>query len=197
MPASGWIKGIQFNVPSTFYVAGTFPWGNNDIWYTQIPRRLFEVQQYVTPGWTRIGVDIPTGQNQETLQDQVAGGVDQDFGWMRGHRFIVHVPNLHYGYGYGNDTNFPVYTRVVFRYAEQEVELAKDPNVIFGVMTGAIPAHRVTMPVASYQASIRTSLIQDYGFDGFPAFPANQRGDAIATFAQLLAANKLVQQGAI
>ena len=189
IPASAYIKGKQFNVPSTFDVSGTFPYGNSDIWYTQDPIRVFEVFQYVTPNWLRIAVDLPTGQVQQAFQDTVAGGVDQDFGWRRGRFYTVHVPYLHYGYGYGNDSNAAVYTRIFFRYAEQIVEIVKDASTVFGVITGMIPANTVSLPIVNAASQISSSLKQTYGFEGFPVFPRQQQNAAMTAYASLIAKN--------
>lgn len=192
LPAASWVKGMQFNVPSTFYVTGTFPWGNNDIWFTQVPLRLFEVNTLLTPAFTRISVDIPTNQNQETLQDQVAGGVDQDFGWKRGRFFTVHIPNIHYGYDFGNDSNIALYTRCEFRYAEQVVQPVADPATVFAVITGQIPAHHVQLPVVSPNTQVEGALNQTYGFTGFDVYPPNQRGAALVAYATAISKNSML-----
>jgi hypothetical protein len=185
MPASAWIKGVNFPSQASlssvsFNVSGTFPYGTSDIWYSQNANRIFEVYQAVWPRWTRVGIDIPVGQTQQSLQDTVTGGVDQDFGWNRGRAFAAHVPWIHYGYGYGNDTNLPVYTKVFFRYAEQEVSLVTNPQLIFEIVNNKRPNHFIQMPIVQSQATIAQALQQTWGFPtqtpGYPVFPDTPGG---------------------
>jgi len=197
IPAAAWIKQVQFSVPSTFYVQGTFPYGNTDIWYTQNNSRLFEVKQWTSPSWLRVACDVPTGQVQETFQDTVAGGVDQDFGWKTGRYYTAHIPYIHYGYGYGNDTNAPVYTGMTFRYAEQEVSLCKDPTLVYQIINGLYPANTIELPIVTKQTQIDTALNQAYGFTGFPIYPKNQQAAAIAAYQGLISTNPKVVQGLI
>ncbi len=186
IPAASYIKGLQFSDVSTSYFSGTFPFGPGDIWYTQDTTRVFEVMQYVTPSWLRVEVNIPTGELQELFQSTVSGGVDQDFGWTRGRKYAVHVPWIHYGYGYGNDSSVQVYSRIYFRYAEQIVGVVLDPAVVFNVINDIIPAHKVYMPTPSYSGNISGPLIQTYGYDGVPVMPRAKQQQAIAAYTQIL-----------
>lgn len=187
IPASAWTKGLQFNNPSTFFFSGTFPYGTGDIWYTQVKDTIFEVYQKVTPGWLRVEIEAPANQNQQALQQSVAGGVDQDFGWKRGEFYAVHLPWLHYGYGYGNDSNFPVYTRTIFRYAEQQVELVTNPQLSFDILQGIIPSHLVEMPVVNSPGAVSQALQQTWGFDGVPVLPfRTPREDFVTAIAGAL-----------
>ena len=188
IPAGCWIKGKQFNVPSTLYLSGTFPFGQGDIWYTQDPTRVFEVRTYLTPNWLRIAVDMPTGQVQQALQGTVAGGVDQDFGWRRGHFYTVHIPYLHYGYGFGNDSNAALpLTRCIFRYAEQIIEMVRDESTVFGVIAGMIPANVVSLSVVNAASQITSSLKTTYGFTGFPVYPRQKQDIAQAKYKGIIA----------
>jgi hypothetical protein len=189
MPASSWIKGINFpsqNALSSvsFNVSGTFPFGSSDIFYSQNANRILEVYQAVWPRWVRVGIDVPVSQSQQSLQDTVTGGVDQDFGWNRGRSYAVHLPWIHYGYDYGNDTNLPIYTKVFFRYAEQEVALVTDPQLIFDIINNKRPNHYVQMPIVQSQSTISQALQQAYGFPtstpGFPVYPDTPKGRAAA-----------------
>ena len=195
IPAAGWFKGMQFGIPpapngSTWApnvnVQGTFPSGNNDVWYTLSANRLFEVLQYVTPAWLRVSMDIPTGQNQQILQQTVAGGVDQDFGWKRGTWYGVHIPGIHYGYEYGNDTNVQVMSRIFFRYAEQFVAVVTEPRIVFEVINNAIPNHKVYMPVVSNQDAVAAPLMAAYGYTGVPVYPRSMREQALPQYKNIL-----------
>ena len=190
MPASAWIKGINFPSQASlasvsFNASGTFPYGTSDIWYSQNQNRIFEVAQAITPRWIRIGIDIPVAQSQQSLQDTVTGGVDQDFGWHRGWSYAVHLPWIHYGYDYGNDTNLPIYTRVFFRYAEQVVSLITDPALIFEIINSKRnDVNYVQMPIVQNQSTIAQALQQSYGFPtttpGYPVYPDTPKGRAAA-----------------
>ena len=171
----------------------TFPmkevYDETDMWF--VPKdyreRLFHVIQRVTPGFLRCDVQVPINVNQARFQrDRLVVGIDADWGFKRGTTEVVHIPELHYGYRWGNDTNMDVYTSVTFTYAEYIVETPKDPDVIFDVLVRRLPAHWVTLPVTAPSPAIDRALEETYGYKGFKLYPVNRRGEAIAEYRRIL-----------
>ena len=176
-------QAMQFPAP-TVNGAQLNTFDTTDIWYQQYDtsETLFEVKQYLTPSWLRVAVSIPSGTGQSGFQqNKVQGGVNtynSAFGFARGSLDIFHIPTVHYGYLYGNDTNLVVDTKVTFVYGEYTVQIPSDPNVIFDAIQGNIPARHTTLPMQTPNQQFANALGQDYGsgFQGFPIFPNNQAG---------------------
>jgi len=192
-PADGYIPANSFT-SSGMDFGLTDAYDENDMWY--IPddyrQRIFHVKQNVSPSWLRISYDIPKGVKQTKFQrDNVITGVDKEFGFSRGESEIIHIPNLRYGYLYGNDTNIPAYTRLKFTYGEYFVEIPSDPNVVWDILTKRKPAYWVTMPIVSYDPSVKVALEKDYGFDGFPLYPDYMVEEAKSAYEQLIGRKKI------
>jgi len=184
LPAMSYVsEGLSFPSPYTGVVEDT------DMWYlTQDYReRLFHVIQYVTPSWIRIDCQIPKGVVQPRFQrDKVMLGVDRDWGFSRGRYEVVHFPEIHYGYRYGNDTNIDVYTTVRFVYGEYVVETPRDPELIFSILAKKTPAYWLTMPIYFWDPSIRDGLLKTYGIEGFTVYGVHEKEKAIIEYETLL-----------
>jgi len=189
VPAAGVLPGMSY-VPSgglSFPMAGAFD--ESDMWYvpSEWRERLFHVVCEVTPRWLRAELEVPRGVSQRRLQrDKVMLGVEKTFGYSRGRVEAVHLPGLHYGYRFGNDSNLNVYTGVDFTYAEYVVEVPRDADLVFNVLSRRHPSLWVTLPVYTYDASIRRALAESYGFEGFPLYPVTKRAEAVAEYERLL-----------
>jgi len=190
-PAAGVIPAACYT-PLTATI--TFPLPNaydpTDMWY--IPKdyreRVFDVIEEVTPGWLRLDVTIPQGVSQGKFQrTNVSTGIDKLFGYVRGSLDVIHVPELRYGYRYGNDSSLNVYTGIRFRYGEYIIETPKNPELIFSILTKQMKVDKwVNLPIEVYDSSIQRALIDDYGFDGFPIYSIADRAKAIPVYTQLL-----------
>jgi len=151
---------------------------------------LFDVTQDITPKWLRVAVNIPTNQNQQAFQiGSISGGVGTSFGWRRGWFNVIHFPGLIYGYNWGNDTNIPCNTNVRLRYAEYKIEIVKNPELVFGILSKSspVPVNWKTLPVAQYPATLAQQLKIAYGFEGFPLYGSDQRAKAIPAYTSLIA----------
>ena len=172
------------NFQTTFNV-----YDKNDMWF--IPKedreRLFHVKTFITPGWIRVSVDIPRGVPQRRFQkDRVVVDVDRPFGWSRGFIEVVRFPQVYYGYRVANDTNLNVRTFVKFVYGEYVIEIPKDPEFIFSILTRRYPSYWLTMPITVMDATLASALLETYGFEGFPLYPVNKRDEALRAYAELL-----------
>ena len=160
-----------------------------DMWFLteEYAERLFHVIADFTPAWLRVDLQIPKGVVQGRFQrDKIMTGVDKDFGFVRGHAEVVHIPKLHYGYRFGNDFNFAVHTGARFTYGEYLVEVPKKPETAFAVVTGVIPSKKVTLPIQVYDSSIRNALLDVYGYEGFPVYPPDMRAEALREYGEII-----------
>jgi hypothetical protein len=202
LPLSGYAGGV-IPVPATGVMPMTaytsvgmglrFPlsgaYDETDMWYLpeDYRERLFHVISEVTPKWLRRDLEIPSGVTQGRFQrDKVTTGIDKLFGYVRGRLETVHFPKLHYGYRFGNDSNLNVYTGIDFTYGEYVVEIPKDPELIFNILTRKVPSHWITMPITVYDESIRRAFVDVYGIEGFALYPLTKRSEAISEYSKLL-----------
>jgi len=160
-----------------------------DMWY--IPEdyreRIFHVIQKITPAFLRVDIQIPKGVTQGRFQrDKVVTGVDRDLGFTRGTIETVHLPRLHYGYRWCNDTNLNVYTFVKFIYGEYIIETPMDATLIFDILTRKVQSHWVSLPINVWDPSIESALTLTYGITGFTVYAINQRDKALREYNELL-----------
>jgi len=192
VPADGVIPARSYTEGLSFPMSGAYDEG--DMWYLSedYRDRVFHVLQYVTPGFLRVDVEIPVGVSQGRFQkDKIVTGVDKDFGFSRGFYEIVHLPRIHYGYRYGNDTNIDLYASVRFVYGEYIVEIPRSANLIFDILTRRIPSHWVTMPLNVMDPTVEMSLNTVYGITGFPVYRLDQRDAALKEYESLLRGVKI------
>jgi hypothetical protein len=187
VPADGVIPARAYTNGLMFPMSGAFD--SSDMWY--IPEdyrdRLFHVIQYVTPAFLRVDVQIPIGVPQGRFQkDKIMTGVDRDFGFARGSYEIIHIPKVHYGYRYANDTNVPLYTFVKFIYAEYIIETPKNSSLIFDILTRRTPSHWITLPINIMDTAVERALTEVYGITGFPLYRVDERDKAIRDYDALL-----------
>jgi hypothetical protein len=190
VPASGVMPGTAY-IPVgsglSFPLSGAFD--ETDMWYVppEWRDRLFHVRAELTPRWLRVELEIPKGVVQRKFQrDKVTVGIEKTFGFSRGCVEAIHFPGIHYGYRVGNDTNLNVWTGVDFTYAEYVVEIPRDAELIFNILTRRAPSLWITMPIAVYDATIRNAFVEAYGIEGFPLYPANRRAEALRKYEELL-----------
>lgn len=195
-------------MPARSYTAGKeFTFGN-DIWdpsdmffvpYTWNDR-VFHVKMYVKPGFVRVGLQIPIGVNQSRFQkERVIGGVNYQtgFGYKFGEMETVHMPEIHYGYMFGNDTNLSLVTGVKFVYGEYIVKIPNSASLIFDVLSKSYPAHWVGLPITTADSTITQSLKKTWGFDGFSVYPNLKRDQAIQEYSAILKSQDVVSKGVL
>jgi len=188
VPANGVMPATAYTASGlSFPLSGAFD--ETDMWY--VPKewgdRLFHVKTQVTPGWLRVDLEIPKGVSQRRFQrEKVSLGLEKLFGYSRGSAEAIHFPDIHYGYRFGNDSNLSVYTGVDFTYGEYVVEIPKDSELIFNILTRRAPSYWVTMPISVYDANIKRAFIETYGIEGFTVHPITERSEAISEYNTLL-----------
>ncbi|MDI6729850.1 MAG: hypothetical protein QMD44_13135 [Thermodesulfovibrionales bacterium] len=141
VPEDGVIPARSYNsVGKSFPLADAIDPG--DMWYLteeEYRDRLFHVIQEITPDFLRVDVQIPVGVAQYRFQkNKLVIGVDKDFGFSRGKIEMIHSPGIRCGYRWGNDTNVDLRTAVKFTYAEYIIEIPKDADTIFNILTRKI-----------------------------------------------------------
>jgi hypothetical protein len=188
VPADGVMPGRAYTRSGkSFSLTGAIE--ESDMFY--LPKdyneRLFHVIQYVTPSFLRVDVQIPTGVPQGRFQrDRVLVGIDADFGFRRGSIETVHFPEIHYGYRYGNDTNMALYTHVKFVYGEYVIEIPKNAELIYAILTKKVPSHWVTLQLGSYDSAIVRGFRETYNFEGFRLYGIHQRDIALSEYSSLI-----------
>jgi hypothetical protein len=181
IPARAYTPGLSFPLDNAF--------DEGDMWY--IPQdyrdRLFHVIQRITPAFLRVDVQIPMAVTQGRFQkDKIMTGIEKDFGFARGSCEVIHLPNIHYGYRYGNDTNVPLYTFAKFIYAEYVVETPKNSSLIFDILTRRVPSYWISLPINIMDPVIEGALVETYGITGFPLYGMDERDKAVREYNTLL-----------
>jgi hypothetical protein len=177
-------------------------WDATDMWFVPYTwnDRVFHVKTQVYPGFTRMGLQIPQGVNQSRFQkERVVGGVDQTigFGYNFGEIETVHLPEIHYGYTFGNDTNIDCRSGVRFIYGEYYVKIPNSPSLIFDVLSRNYPAHWVGLPMSTVDSTVTQGLIKTWGFDGFTVYPNTFRTQALAEYGNILSSPTVTSQGVL
>jgi len=190
-PADGVIPAYAYTpigAELTFPLSGAYD--ETDMWY--MPKdyndRVFHVITKLTPAWLRCEITIPKSVMQGRFQkEKVTTGIEKLFGYTRGSIETAHIPGLHYGYRFGNDSNLYVYTGVSFDYGEYVVETPRDSGLIFDILTRKIKADKwISLPISVYDAAIRKALTDAYGIEGFTVYGIHQRSQAIPEYEALL-----------
>jgi len=184
IPATGVLPSQTFytNGQQITPLTGMGAYDANDMFYTPDSYRntLFHVYEFVTPRWLQVDLQIPLKTVQAGFQQQkVVGGISTNnwFGFNRGRLETVHLPLVHYGYRWGNDTSMSVYSSVVFVYGEYVVEIPRNADLVFDILTKKYTygVRYVSLPIFAYQADVKNALRTTYGFEGFPLPRLDQR----------------------
>jgi len=183
-------------------------WDSTDMWFVPYTwtNRIFHSKLVVRPSFLRVGVQIPTNVNQQRFQrEQVVSGVDaavgtytggtSALGYKRGGIDLVHFPEIHYGYTFGNDTNLNLNTRARFHYGEYIVEIPNSADFIYGVLSKQVPSLWISMPCSTTDAQINQGLRKTWGFEGFTLYPGLKKTTAIQDYNQILNSKDVVGRG--
>jgi hypothetical protein len=202
-PARSYATGVKFKMNSV--------WDSTDMWYVPYTwtNRVWHSKLMVRPSFLRVGVQIPQNVNQQRYQrEQVVGGVDAaittydddsgsgsyprqsdgtaSLGFQRGGIELVHFPEIHYGYTFGNDTNMALNTRAKFVYGEYIVEIPNSADFIYSILNRQVPSHWVSMPTSTTDSQINQGLRKTWGFEGFTLYPSLKKSTAIQDYNQIL-----------
>jgi len=190
-PADGVIPGFTYTpvgASLSFPLEGAYE--ETDMWYLpakDYKERVFHVITHVTPAWIRTEIQIPKSVVQGRFQkDKVITGIEKLFGFNRGMIEVIHIPGIRYGYRFGNDSSLNVYTGCCFDYGEYIIETPKNAEFIFNILTGKVPSKWISLPIISYDTSVRDAIIDNYGFEGFPLHGLEKREEAIKEYEDLL-----------
>ncbi|TDA41737.1 MAG: hypothetical protein DSO07_02980 [Thermoproteota archaeon] len=189
MPARAYTpNGISFPAPSE--IASSVIQAT-DMWYTNesLAHRLFHVITLVTPAFLRMDIQIPKNVPQISFQGEKATmGIDKTFGFKRGKVETVIIPCVNYGWRFGNDTNMSVYTFVRFIYREYDIEIVKDPELIFNIAIQRFPAKWKTLQMSTLDPVVKSALERDYGadFKGFPIYSVYERDKAVSEYREIV-----------
>jgi len=192
VPADGVLPARAYTEALTFPMSDVFD--TDDMWYipADYRERIFHVIQSVTPSFLRIDAQIPPAVTQGRFQrEKKIIGVEKDFGFARGEFEMIHFPEIHIGYRYANDTNVDLRTSVQFTYGEYVVEIPRDAETLFRILTKKIESHWITLPISVADPSIEDALQKTYGILGFELFRSDQRDEAIAEYERILGGVKL------
>jgi len=174
-------SGLQFDMTGVENTADM--WDLDHTYYD----RLFHVNLRVSPGFVRVGVDMPSGTSQARFQrTKKSIGIGSDFGWRYGSTEFVPFPEVDCSYQFGNTTNVELRPKCAFTYGEYVVGIPSDPDIVYKVLIGKEPSHSVTMPISIYDAAISQGLIRTYGTDGFRIFPNTQYSAAIDEYQAVI-----------
>ena len=161
--------------------------------------RVFHLR-HTSPGFARVGMQIPRGVNQSRFQkERVVGGVDQSigFGYNFGEMETVHLPEIHYGYTFGNDSNIDLRSGVKFIYGEYYVKIPNSASLIFDVLRGTIRRIASVSRSLTVDATITRGLKKTWGFDGFTVYPNSFRTQALAEYGAILGSPDVTSQGVL
>lgn len=185
MPARSYTgTGIYFPAPADLDV-----YDSTDLWFLPEDYRdvLFHVHLRLRPLFLRTEIEAPVKVKQSRFQkDRVVVGVDKELGYGRGTLEVFHIPRIHLGYKFGNDTNLDLYTFAQFIYGEYVVEIPSEPETIFNAIIKKVPSYWYTYPYHTKDAGFESSLNAVYGFTGFPVYPREKREEALDEYRSLL-----------
>ena len=171
-------------------ITGTYD--SEDMFYVPEGYRdtLFHVKYYITPRLIRVQPQLPKGTTHSYFQkSKVTLTITRDWGWRRGFIEVFHIPRVHIAFMYCNDMNIDFYTFMRIIYAEYEVTIPRDPELIYNVLTDKVPSYKFTMPYYVAEDTVTRALLDTYGIEGFPVIWEKER--AIEEYKKLLGEVKL------
>jgi hypothetical protein len=172
-PADGVLPGNSYTSEKTFPTTADVP-DKSDLWYLKEDDRdrLFYLRLKVLPQTIRIEQRVPPGVSQAKLhKNRVSGGVAGDFGYTYGVAETIRIPKVRQTYVFANPLNFAVRTYAEFEYSELVVETPRDPGLIAAVLARKVPAKWFKLPMAVWDDSVESALLDVYGYSGFAVPP--------------------------
>jgi hypothetical protein len=159
-----------------------------DMFYHKKPEKLIHAYIDITPHLFRIYQEVPTGAKQIIYLDAVTftTGVDDVtavFGYTVGVKEQFFLPNFHIDWFVHNATNMHLRTNVMMKYAEYNVEMPTDADLIFNLMMRKIPAYWWTLPVTTRRVELDRMFEEVYKFPrgvfGLPFYRSYERDRAL------------------
>jgi len=166
-----------------------------DMFYHDKAYKLIHAYINITPHLFRIFREIPVGVKQIVYMELVGFDVAIDslvalFGYKVGIVEQFFLPDFHINWFIHNATNMDLRTNVMIKYAEYNVEIPRDANLIFNLLMRKIPAYWYTLPITSPRIEFERMFEVRYGFPrevrGFPFYKAYEREKALREIPPIL-----------
>jgi len=145
-----------------------------DMFYYTESDRLIHAHLKFDPIMLRILVEVPQNQKTYSYEGRVTQDLTKDFGWFRGHKEMIFMPKIHIGWRFYNPTNLDLRTNLHITYAEYNVELIRDADIIYELITRKYPAYWFTFG-GKYRFLDLDTSVKVFGLntadDTIPVFP--------------------------
>ena len=119
-----------------------------DMWWFDNNAKIMQVRWNIRPLMLRNFLFLAVG-TQEAVYMGIAvadDAVPSDFGYWRGSIELPVLPYMHIQMSSYNNTNMAILADASFEYAELQVELVRDPTLLWELMTRRRRAHWMTYP---------------------------------------------------
>jgi hypothetical protein len=162
-----------------------------DMFYFTVPNKLIHAYIDIRPHLFRIYREIPTGTKQTRYLDAVTFTTEVDetasiFGYTVGVVEHIFLPNFHVDWFVHNATNMDLRTSVMIKYAEYEVELVKDPALIFSMLMRQVPAYWWTLPAVTRFNEMDRLLSEIYKITPIPHYRQGEKEKALREIPDLI-----------
>jgi hypothetical protein len=171
-----------------------------DMFYHNKAYKLIHAYVDIRPHLFRIYQEIPSGAKQYIYMEAVTHTTDvdvatSDFGYFTGVKEMLFFPDFHIDWYLYNGTNLPLRTYVSIKYAEYNVEIPRDPALVFDMMMRRYPAYWYTMPITTDRKEFRRMFTERYGFPedrpGIPFYRAYEKPVALREIPEILKGVKI------
>ena len=182
--------------PVMFPLQNTFD--PSDMFYFESPNnKLMVVELLTQPRYLRVMPEIPAGNivaSYDNVVFNIGGSIQVNVGnftglastgFKRGYSVVAQLPKVHYGYLFGNDTSFTVYTSGKVRYYDLRVAAPSSTEVLDAFKGRMKDVEFVSLPMPTVQSVVTNVLNSYYGTTGVPFSAVNQA--QIANFIKPLA----------
>lgn len=136
-----------------------------DMFYYTESGKLIHARIKISPILLRVMTEVPLGSKVYSFQDKVTQGLTEDFGWFRGEIEMVFLPKIHVGFRFYNPTNLDLRTNVHITYAEYRVEVVKDVDILYKIVTKQYPAYWISFG-GKYRFVQLEDAVRVYGIPG-------------------------------
>lgn len=132
----------------TFYYTRLVPELAPDMWYFVDKRKVYHAHMHFEPSvLMRVYQTVPFGTipwRFREVSPTLANMLEIEFGFFRGYKEQLFLPHVKIGWYAVNPTNVDLRTYCRFVYGEYLTEFIRELEVVWDIMTGAIPSHWVS-----------------------------------------------------
>jgi len=190
---TGVVPGGVTTAPTKFKdITGAYPPERAvDMFFYKEPSMLIHAFVDIRPHLFRIYQWIPTGAKQIRLfrivtWEPTLAVPTNIFAYSVGVKEQFFLPNFHIDWQLLNGTNMDLRTYTVFKYAEYEVEILKDPATIFNMIQRKVPAYWYTFPVMQKFDEGERMLKEVYKITPIPLYKSHELDRAVREIPTLL-----------